>query len=581
VIQARRRQILTLAAILGLALCGGVIATQIAAQKQADGLVKVEMGDVFERGETKIEELDLAKLPALPPGFVPLNGKAYRVTTTAVVSGPYDAVFKVNSVTDEQAFKKLRVLHFEPDEFDPESYVWMDRTAESGHPAPAHDFHQRTVIGHSEELNAGVFMVVNLVPTIHANADLEVTAKASPESVQMPANVTFSITVKNNGPDGATNVGAKMDQSRVGGYFVSATPTQGTCKGLRSGVYCKLGPLDAGASATITLVLEPEPAFAGTYESSVRAGGREKDSNLENNETTGTVLTIKDPNESPVVGLEYSPSQRFFERGETIHLKATASDPDGSIKKVEFFDNHSERSLGGGASTDAKHFTLSVNDLKNGEHSLIAVATDNRGRETASGAQHIFVNGPIKVKILEPEAESVIAPGSDLTLVAEVIHPDGSIKSVEFFTAGIELGEATPGANNRFTLKLHDMKRARYPIEVIAKDESGLVSKSTLDLRVSDPPTVRIATPADGSTLEGSANIELILNRESAEYGRRVEIYSNGVLIEEGSVILSGKYAFTWRDPRPGKYTLKAVVIDVVGVRGKSSPVNIIIKTHK
>src|SRR5690349_17573494 len=146
------------------------------AQKQSDGLVKVEMGDVFERGETKIEEVDLATLPSLPSGFAPLNGKAYRVTTAAVVSGQYDAIFKVNSVADEQSFNNLRVMHVEPDEFDPDSFVWIDRTAASEHHAPARDFRQRTIVGHSEELDGGVFMVARMVRKIEANADLEVAA---------------------------------------------------------------------------------------------------------------------------------------------------------------------------------------------------------------------------------------------------------------------------------------------------------------------------------------------------------------------------------------------------------------------
>src|SRR5918999_5380691 len=97
----RSKLILAFAALFGAVLAAATIAVQ-SNQKQADGVVKVDMGDVFDRGETRIEETDLAKLPPLPQGFVPLNGKAYRITTEAVATGPYSVVIKVNSVTDEQ-----------------------------------------------------------------------------------------------------------------------------------------------------------------------------------------------------------------------------------------------------------------------------------------------------------------------------------------------------------------------------------------------------------------------------------------------------------------------------------------------
>jgi len=579
VTQRQRRQMLIQTVVLSLSLCGAVIGIQSLAQEQTEGLIRVNLGDVFERGVTKIEEADLAKLPSIPQGFVSLNRKAYVVSTTAVASGPYDAIFKLNSGMDEQDFRKLRVLHLEPDEFDPDSYVWVDRTAASDHPEPSHDFRQKMIIGHSTELHSGIYMVAKLVPKIEGNADLEITAKSTPDQVQMPGNVTFSISVKNNGPNGATNVGAKMDQSRVGGYFISATPSQGTCKYFRSGVYCKLGQLAVGAAATIKLTVEPEPDFAGSYESTMRVAGNEKDSNLENNQTKGTVLTIKDPNEPPVVGLEYGPPQRFFQQGETIHLKATASDPDGSIKKVEFFDAYSKGSLGVGASTNDKDFTLSVSELANGEHSLIAVATDDRGRETASYPQQVFVNGPIQVRILEPKAKALLKPGEDLTLTAEAVN--GYVKTLEFFfTHGTSLGQATRAEDNRFTLKLRDLRRSIYTIEAVAKDESGLISKSPpIEFTVSHQPMVKIAAPAEGSGLIAPANIEVSVNCESVgALFYAVEVYANGVLIKQGSTSREGKYIFNWTDVKAGKYTLKAVAIDDFRTRGESSEVNIVVK---
>lgn len=73
-------------------------------------------------------------------------------------------------------------------------------------------------------------------------------------------------------------------------------------------------------------------------------------------------------------------------------------------------------------------------------------------------------------------------------------------------------------------------------------------------------------------------NIEVKTNAESIDLTDRVEIYANGVLIEEGSMVDPRRYRFTWEDARSGKYTLKAVVIDAIGVRGESAPINVVIK---
>lgn len=575
--EPRRTQLLILAAVLSITLCGAVIGTQSVDQKQVDGLIKVDMGDVFERGNTKIEEAELAKLPSLPPGFVSLTGKAYRVTTTAVASGPYDAIFRVNSVTDEQAFKNLRVLHVEPDEFDPDGEVWVDRTAASDHHEPAHDFRQKTIIGHSPELDTGVYMVARVVPKVEANADLEVTAEGEPESVQLPLDATFVLTIKNKGPDVATHVGALMNYSSVGGDLMSVTESQGTCKGIGLGVYCKLGQLAAGASATVKITMAPRDDFGGTYETAVRVAANENDRKPENNETVGTVLVLKDPNIPPEVAL-HGLGGDLFEQGATVLLQATASDPDGSITKVEFFDNY--QSIGIGTSTDARHFSLRTSPLSNGRHDFQAVATDNGGRSTTIDVLSIFVNGPIQVRIVEPKAETLVAPGSDLTLVAEATHPSGSIKTLEFFhTHNTSLGVATATQDNHFTLELRNARRTTYNIEARATDESGVVSKSApLTFTVSTRPKVKILTPAEGASLVAPANIEISFNFEVFDsHFSTVEIYANGELINSGRASSPGKqHTFNWAGVKPGKYVLKAVVLDDIQTRGESE-VNIIV----
>ena len=559
------------------AVCGVMIAPQNRDKQSPDGPISVKLGDVYQKGDIKIEDADLSKLPSLPRGYSAMPKMAFRITTDAVAVGPYTVVFGVPSITDEAAFKSLRVFHAEPDEYDPDSFVWVDRTA-SSLDAPAPDFSHKTITAYSDELATGVYIIARLtekIPSSTAVADLEVVADRAPEVVQMPANIILSVIVKNNGPQAATNVGLKQQIPR--GPVVSMKASQGTCKWKPGWVYCKLGQLATGASATLAVEFDPSPDFQGLYSSSIEVGANEIESNPDNNLGVASSNTRGDPNLPPEVTLEGPAMEELFEPGATVVFKATAKDPDGSITKVEFLDN--DQSVGIGATTDAKNFSFSSNRLSNGRHVLNAIATDNGGRKTRSNAKHIFVNGPIKVRILEPKAESVITPGADLTLTAEAIHPSGSIKDVEFFRFGMSLGQVTQLEDNRFTLTLRNIKSSKYYIEAIATDEAGSVSKSPLlELKVSTRPTVRITTPANGASLMGPVNIEVTTDTKSIDSMDRVEVYANGVLIEEGSMVNPKSYRFTWEDAPSGKYTLKAVVIDEIGVRGESSPINVVIK---
>ena len=72
-------------------------------------------------------------------------------------------------------------------------------------------------------------------------ADLFLTMSDSPDPVTAGTNLTYTITVTNNGPTDATGV-TVSDPLPAGVSFVSANPTQGSCSGTTT-VTCDLGGL--------------------------------------------------------------------------------------------------------------------------------------------------------------------------------------------------------------------------------------------------------------------------------------------------------------------------------------------------
>jgi uncharacterized repeat protein (TIGR01451 family) len=96
---------------------------------------------------------------------------------------------------------------------------------------------------------------ISQTTTVNPAADLAVTKTDSPDPVVVGNNVTYTVTVANNGPSPATTV-VLTDNLPGTATFVSATPSQGTCTGPTAGVLtCDLGAINAGSNATVTVVV--------------------------------------------------------------------------------------------------------------------------------------------------------------------------------------------------------------------------------------------------------------------------------------------------------------------------------------
>lgn len=117
-----------------------------------------------------------------------------------------------------------------------------------------------------------------------ASADLAITKTDAPDPVSIGSNLTYTITVSNNGPDAASNV-TVVDTLPASVSFVSSTPTQGSCSGTTT-VTCNLGGIANGANATVTLVVSP--GTAGTLTNTATVSATETDPNATNNSATAS-----------------------------------------------------------------------------------------------------------------------------------------------------------------------------------------------------------------------------------------------------------------------------------------------------
>ncbi|MEO7801572.1 MAG: Ig-like domain-containing protein, partial [Ginsengibacter sp.] len=106
--------------------------------------------------------------------------------------------------------------------------------------------------------------------------------------------------------------------------------------------------------------------------------------------TSISVNIAVEPNKPPLVSLTSPVNNQTFATPAVINLSATASDPDGRIIKVEFYNGATllatERKL---------PYTYQWRNVAAGTYHITAVATDNYGKKTTSATVTITVNAPL------------------------------------------------------------------------------------------------------------------------------------------------------------------------------------------
>jgi len=152
-------------------------------------------------------------------------------------------------------------------------------------------------------------------------ADVGVT-QAAPGDVVLGSNITFTITVTNNGPELALDV-IVTDPLPAGVAFVSATPSVGTATNAAGTVIASLGHLDAGAIATVAIVASTVGAGNWTNTASVVTGSSDTNSV---NDSSALVVAVNAPAPlivaagAALVAESFIPPNNVIENGETVTI---------------------------------------------------------------------------------------------------------------------------------------------------------------------------------------------------------------------------------------------------------------------
>jgi uncharacterized repeat protein (TIGR01451 family) len=167
-------------------------------------------------------------------------------------------------------------------------------------------------------------------------ADAGVT-KTGPTNAIAGSNVTFTITITNHGPQTALNV-VVTDALPAGMGVVSVTPSVGSATNLSGTVVASLGHLNAGASATVTIVAAL--VTTGTLTNIATVTTSSSDTNSANNSASAViVVTAPAPKIVPagaaMVAESISPANAVVDFGEevtvSLALRNTGSASTGNL----------------------------------------------------------------------------------------------------------------------------------------------------------------------------------------------------------------------------------------------------------
>lgn len=268
---------------------------------------------------------------------------------------------------------------------------------------------------------------------------------------------------------------------------------------------------------------------------------------------------------SPLAGAVYKPSTN-------IVLEAKASDADGKIEKVEFYNGPTK--LGEDLSAP---YTFTWAGAPLGNHTLSATASDNAGNIASSAKVQIVVEAlntaPIASIINPKDSASFIAP-AQFTITASATDNDGTVAKVEFYNGTSKLGEDLTSPYN-FTWA--NVPVGTYRITVKATDNTGESKLSTpITVKViapASPPQVAISSPVNNSTFTAPAIFAITANASDADGNlAKVEFFNDGVKLGEA---LTKPYVFNWSNVPAGSYTLSAKATDLTGLSTVSSIVSI------
>ena len=285
-------------------------------------------------------------------------------------------------------------------------------------------------------------------------------------------------------------------------------------------------------------------------------------------------------NQPPAISIGSPSNGAAFTTPATITIVANATDTDGSVAKVEFFDG----AIKLGEDTDGSNgWSLVWSNVPLGGHSLTARATDNAAATTTSAPAVITVaagvNHPPTIALSAPANGATFTTPATITMTASAADSDGSVAKVEFFDAATKLGEDTDGSDG-WSLVWSNVPAGGHSLTARATDNAAATTTSapaviTVATSVNRPPTIFLSSPVNGATFTTLASITMTANAADTDGSVvKVEFFDGATKLGEDTDGSDG-WSLVWSNVPVGSHSLTGRATDNVTAVTTSSPVAI------
>jgi len=279
------------------------------------------------------------------------------------------------------------------------------------------------------------------------------------------------------------------------------------------------------------------------------------------------------PNMRPVATLTAPVNNSTYQAPAAFTLTATATDTDGTVQRVEFYQNGVKI----GQATTAP-YTLAISSLAVGTYKFTARAIDNRNAPSLDSAivnvtvNSAQINQPPSVALTAPANNSVFIAPASFTLTATASDSDGTIAKVDFYQGTSLLGTATT-APYQFTWT--NVVSGTYNLTAKAYDNANAMTPSALvSIFVDAPPVVAMTAPAAGAFLQPSTPVTLVANATDSDNAvAKVEFFNGTNKLGESITPSTAPSTYSFivaAGLASGSHLIHAVATDVSGATGTS-----------
>ena len=282
--------------------------------------------------------------------------------------------------------------------------------------------------------------------------------------------------------------------------------------------------------------------------------------------SSDTVTLLVVANTRPLVSINNPANGASVKIGNPVELTAEATDTDGEIERVLFYQNGELL-----AGDTLAPYSYLWEDALLGVYELTAVAFDDSGDSTVSQEVLISIdaNRAPNALISSPTAESKIREGSTIIVKALASDEDGEVTNVEFFLDNQKISE-DPTAPYEYVWQ--NIPTGEYNWYCVATDENGAsTTSSTVTVNVSENqlPTITFTSPKPDTVVKAGSAVDVTV-RASDPDGRvdRVTFSENGVEVAEQT---EAPFSYRMLNVEAGEYTISVAVTDDDGATAEKS----------